>query len=470
MWARVFAIDYRSLRLFRGFLGLIVLADAFYRSPMVQSMYSDDGVFPRFLLAKTSNSASRLTLLALSGHWFWAAALIMAMAALGVLLFFNVRTRAVSLGLFVILVSLENRNPAFAFGFDQLLRTLVFWSILLPGKGEPGRSGFSSAVSVGVFLQLAVIYICAGWLKSADDWLWHPDASFSALSNHFYGTDLGAWLTHFHGFLKVSTVAVFMVERFGWLLFFSPWKTERLRLIGCLLFIFLHAGFGTILDICLFALADIGFIVLFLPTEFWTALSRPFKVEMTPARWIPSGAWRTSALAVFLVLVFWGPLSEFHEKLAVPRRLRSTVRDLGFQQSWSMFAPMPMEESGWLIPVGIDYTGRSVDVLHFSEQSADMNPTGSFIGDLPHRRWLDFLAMLAVSDRKTLRKLYADYLCREWQAQRHSLLKRVDLYFYAWYHRSPEKAKAPTRRLIASRMCDEDFKAPVPIPTASASR
>jgi hypothetical protein len=463
MWARIFAIDYRSLRLFRALLGVVIVADAFYRLPLVEAIYSDNGVFPRYLLQKVGTSANRVTLLALSGEWWPAAALVTLMAILGVLLFFSIRPRTVALGLLIIEISMCNRNPWFQYGVDYLIRCMLFWSLFLPAKPERGEKTFANIASAAAIIQVAIIYLCAGWLKGTADWFWYPNAAYSALSNHFYAAQPGEWLSQYHTFLQAATISVFLLERFAWLLFFSPWRTGQCRFIGVFLLTGMHLAFGVLMDVNLFPLADITFLALLLPSEAWDKLY-PF-TETTP-----HPVWRRRPLVtevltgIFLVLLGWSSLADLAPSHQWPRLVRGALKLSGLNQSWGMFAPFPMTDSGWVITVGTEFNGRSVDPLRLSDAPAELEPTGSFSRSVPHRRWVDYIMNVARRNRQGIQKLYADFLCRQWNREKKDNLRRVDIYYYSWSHRTPESSRPPFRRLVVSRECFKHFEFTDPIP------
>ena len=154
MLQRLFAIDPRSLALFRICIGLVLLVELLTRGSDIQLHYSDLGVLPRealwqlFLLSEWHWSLHTLT-----GSVAGQTVLFACAAACAVALILGYRTRLALVLSWLLLASLHARNPILQYGGDHLLRMLLFWSLFLPlgcywsidrlrgvvPQGQPGR-------------------------------------------------------------------------------------------------------------------------------------------------------------------------------------------------------------------------------------------------------------------------------------------------------------------------------------------
>ena len=129
--AEIFGADLRSLAALRIVLALIVLLDLFGRAQNLRAHYSDDGVLSRRLLIEELNEWRWSVNLANGTLAFQTLAFaVAAVAAVGMLL--GYRTRLMTIIVWVMVVSIQVRNPMVLSGADTLLRLLLFWSMFLP--------------------------------------------------------------------------------------------------------------------------------------------------------------------------------------------------------------------------------------------------------------------------------------------------------------------------------------------------
>lgn len=132
----IFGIDVRALAAFRIGLAGILLIDLWNRSYDLVAHYSDAGILPRLARMELYDhgAAQRLwwSLHMASGEVVFQFALFAVAAACALGLLIGYRPRLMSLFSWILLVSLQNRNPMLLQGGDVLLRSLVLWSIFLP--------------------------------------------------------------------------------------------------------------------------------------------------------------------------------------------------------------------------------------------------------------------------------------------------------------------------------------------------
>jgi hypothetical protein len=130
-FGELFGADLRSLAALRISLAFIVLMDLVARLPDMRVHYSDQGVFPRSLLVDSFV------------RWRWSLNLIndtvefqvfLLLAAIGaaMCMLLGFHTRVMVLAVWILVVSLQVRNPYVLSGADTLLRVLLFWSMFLP--------------------------------------------------------------------------------------------------------------------------------------------------------------------------------------------------------------------------------------------------------------------------------------------------------------------------------------------------
>ena len=128
---RPFVLDLRALALLRMATAAVVLLDLAIRSTDLEALYSNLGVLPVVAVTEHSWSPYQFSLHAGSGLWQAQAVLFVVAAGLAGALLGGYHTRLATVGSWVLLVSLQNRNPFIGQGGDDLLRMLLLWGIFL---------------------------------------------------------------------------------------------------------------------------------------------------------------------------------------------------------------------------------------------------------------------------------------------------------------------------------------------------
>ena len=178
LW-RPFVLDLRALALLRMGLGAVLLLDLGIRVTDLEAHYANLGVLPLAALHERLWTPYQFSLHAASGMW-QAQALLFGVAAAALALALGYRTRLATVASWVLLVSLQNRNPMIGQGGDDLLRMLLLWGIFLPwgrvwawdtrAASPPAHYDYASAATVAYVVQLALLYWCTALLKSGPEW------------------------------------------------------------------------------------------------------------------------------------------------------------------------------------------------------------------------------------------------------------------------------------------------------------
>ena len=130
-WRDVFAVDVRSLAALRIVLALTVLADLAMRAGNLRVHYSDEGLLPRpFLLDHLDPWLVSLAFV--NGTPLFQGLLFLVTAAAAVGLLLGYRTRLMTAVVWVLMLSIQWRNPFVGYSADGLLRMLLFWSLFVP--------------------------------------------------------------------------------------------------------------------------------------------------------------------------------------------------------------------------------------------------------------------------------------------------------------------------------------------------
>lgn len=307
--SRLFAIDERSLALFRICIGLVLLVDLLTRGSDIQQHYSDLGVLPRealwqlFLLSKWHWSLHALT-----GSVAGQTILFACAVACAVALILGYRTRLAVVLSWLLLTSLHARNPMLQYGADHLLRMLLFWSMFLPlgcywsidrlrgvvAKGGPGRH--LSMASVAILIQMFMLYFFSSLFKRNEIWQ-NGEGLYLALSTDMFSKPLAHHFLEYPQFLEQASLVVPWFQLLIPILLFVPWATLWFRTLAVLLLAGFHVAIELFLATGMFQYVGLSGLMLFLPSGFWDRLITGRKLSNT-LQPIASAA-RARLLAVF---------------------------------------------------------------------------------------------------------------------------------------------------------------------------
>ena len=280
----IFGADLRSLATFRIVLALLVLFDLANRATDLSAHYADSGIMPRTVLVEQVLSPWAFSLHLMNGAEAFQALLfgVAALAAFGMLV--GYRTRLMTFFVWLLILSIQLRNPLINGAESPLLRMLLFWGMLLPlgayWSVDRVRSAlprpsphFLSLATFGLFLQIAFVYWFTAALKSGPEWRTDYTALYYALSLDQLATPIGQLLLDFPSLLQVLTFGTFVLEALGPLLLFCPFFTGPVRTGAALAFMGFHFGIWLTMDIGIFPWISAFCMVCFFPAWFWDRAS-----------------------------------------------------------------------------------------------------------------------------------------------------------------------------------------------------
>ena len=279
---RLFGVDIRSLAAFRVALGALLLLDLAQRARNLEAHYTEGGILPRDAL---------LRYFALS-DWHWSihlandtvsgqAVLFTLAAVAAIALAAGYCTCGATVASWLLLVSLQARNPTLLFGADQLLRLLLFWAMFLPlgaawsvdrSRTEAGavRQRHLSMASVGILSQVFLMYFFVGLMKEGPAWS-SGEALTNAFSAEMFAGPLAGALLAFPRLLEVLTYIVPWFEMVVPFLLFVPIATRSFRIAALVLLVGFHGLMALSVSAGFFPAVSLTALVLFLPSGFWNS-------------------------------------------------------------------------------------------------------------------------------------------------------------------------------------------------------
>jgi hypothetical protein len=281
----LFSCDLRSLALFRVCLALILLSDMAVRFSDLQAHYTDFGVLPRFALLASFLHPWAWSIHLLGGTWWFEALLLAIQAVFALMLLIGYRTRLATIASWLLVVSLQNRNPLVLQGGDILYRMELFWGMFVPlgtrysvdsalnSSPTPPPKRIISFGTIGLLIQMALIYVFAVIHKSEKEWIVDGTALYYALSIDQFSVRLAFLMLKFPTLMKLFSRAVYTLQALGpWALFFPFWNAP-IRTVTAFLFIGWHLSMTQFLAIGLFPFMSSAAMVPFLPSWFWNKIT-----------------------------------------------------------------------------------------------------------------------------------------------------------------------------------------------------
>lgn len=472
----LFGIDLRALACFRIVLASLLLVDLGCRAKDLTAFYTDDGVLPREVLYGKFPGHAYFSLHALGGSAGFEAALFILHSVFALTLLVGYRTRLSNLLCWLMLVSLDARNPLILQDGDIYFVLLFFWSLFLPlgarwsldragsGTRKDDPAKVVSLGTVAVLLQVLIVYFFSGLYKTSPEWNSLGTAVYLALRVSHYATPWGQSLLAFPGLLEVLTHGILFFEKGGVFLLFMPWKTVWFRCAALLAMAFMHLGFLVFMVLGIFPWVCLGALILFLPSLFWDWVERwkrgeklgrgiftgkagrfirtlpPEKISLEPS-------FLSELVAgIFLTYVFLYNYGGLHPGRELPPQVKIPFRFLFLEQRWTMFAPQPMRNDGWIVMVGDLAGGSEVDLWREGHGVSWERPREVY-KTYRDDRWHKYLCNLEAEPLSEWPEL-ASYLYRQWRAKNPSsrALKSIEIVFMR------EKTEPPGRESKLERV------------------
>ena len=444
LFKALFAIDLRTLAVFRIALGLILLADIGQRLLDFHVFYTDEGVWPvAEALAEKGRPAGMWSLHLLSGAPGWQGTLFAIEGLAAAALVLGWRTRVAVLIAWLLLASVQSRNSFVLGGGEIVMRLLFFWALWLPlgarwsldarreGVAREGVAREGSALSwatAGLLVQIAIIYVFNAIYKTDPAWRTTGLAISQVLSIEIYARPFTQSLLAWPELLRWLTRGIILLEAFGPLLPFIPWRNGLWRMLAVVLFIGFHAGLAATMRLGLFPyICMVGWLA-FLPTELWERrLFKPSHHLLHPSSFILHPLTNAAAAFCLLFVVCWN-LRTWWPWLT-PKAMRPFAYALRLDQKWNMFSPRPWQREGWYVPVGTYAGGKEVDLLT-GASPVEWGRPHRMSDPIPSPAWRKYVIALRAKGRDNRRRLYLDWLVRCWRSEHPDAPEFVKLELY----------------------------------------
>ena len=349
-WPTGFKLDLRSLALGRILLGFICFVEfllVFFRRNLY---YSDQGLLPRSDLARACD-LEVLTSLYLLGSWPSIQIGLLILSLLVSLTFLiGYRTRLSSILLWILVVSIQERNPLILIGGDAWLRLTLFWLMFLPlgehfsmdrrGSETKDRvTTIDSIPALGLVLQVCIVYWWAGAAKHGADWR-QGQALYYVFSDQEFRYGLSQQLLLYPNLLYWGTLFIPWLEVLAAFCLIFPIKDQLFRFLGVFSLVAMHLSIWMTLDIYHFSAIAIATLLLLAPSICWSKFGQEERAWSKP-----SPKWLALLLIFHIIGVGAYNLYRLSLREKPPPTLVRAADILGLHQQWHLFAPLVPKNS-----------------------------------------------------------------------------------------------------------------------------
>ena len=397
-----------------------------------------------------------------SGLWQAQAVLFAVAAGLAGALLAGYHTRLATVGSWILLVSLHNRNPFIGQGGDDLLRMLLFWGMFLPWgrvwawdarqQPSPARYDYFSAATVAYIVQIALLYWCTALLKNGAEWTRDGTALYYAFSLDQVLLPGGRLLYPYPGLLRLLT--------------FAAYYTELLVPFG----LFLPVGVAGLLPAGTMAWLALRLQRPAARAKGWRSrLPRwhaPWRLRLERTR-APSASglrlartMRDTFVAVVLGYVCWWNLDDVAVLRPAGGLMPASVRWFGYlvrvDQHWGMFAPTVFKDDGWYILEGTTAAGRIIDLNRDGAAVSYAKPP-SVVALFKNDRWRKYSENYLFVRNAWMRPYYCNYLLRIWhESPTNPPLRHLSVVYMKEVSLPDYRVAKPTREVL----CDCELPKP----------
>ena len=428
----VVGLDLRSLAALRIGLGAALLFDLATRCRDLTAHYTDQGVLPAHLARQLFGPYS----LHLWAHTAWGVGLLFALGmAAAAALMVGWHTRLATWVSFVLLVSLQHRNPMVGDFGDQTARVLLLWALFLPlgarasldrsrARTAQGPNWLVSLATAAWVLQILIVY-CSAAAHKAQHPAWYLGRELWYVLNLEKNARVHAHLLlAYPRVCEALTWGTLGMELLAPLVLLVPRKVQRNRAALALAFAGLHLGFFAFIRLGVFTLYSLLLWVPLVPGELWGragrwVLARAGAGRAEAASRSPEPTWAMrplEKLAVvtllaateFTILAGLTPHAALAEALAVPMGV------VGVDQAWTMYDDRSTTDGWWVAPAELA-NGARVDLV--TERPVDLAKPADVGDRYGDQRWTDYLIDISHVDVSYLAPGYANVLCRRWNAR-----------------------------------------------------
>ena len=424
-------------------IALIIITDLLIRGSDLSAHYTNDGLWPTNLIHNFGWKAGNWSVHELSGTYSWALTLFSLHFLFALFLLFGYKTKLATLLVWLLTISLHNRNLFVQQSGDDLLRLALFWGLFLPWNSYYSLDAKKNTISLkqntlanlGYMCLISSVYFFTVSLKTSPEWRSDGSAIYFALSLEQIRLPLGDVLYQFPLLMKILTWFVFYLELAIPILILWPSKKGNLRLIAFVLLLLLHFGIGLTLYVGLFFIINIVTGIGLIPKSVFDKLETKLKLNKTKiTRRIKKAygfKYITNTICVIVIgisiIINLSAVKWFSYELR--KEVWYPVNVLRLDQYWGMFSPSILKKDGWFVYHGMDSIGRQWD-LYRNNEYVDYKKPEHIVSMYKSDRWRKLAENMQNDNYTFLRPQYCRYIIREWNKKHPSKQMNLMNFYY----------------------------------------
>ncbi len=454
-----YTLDVRALALMRIAIGLIVLIDLIIRAQDLEAFFTDEGLMPRHLLQNFGWQSGFWSFHTLSGSSFYIGILFVLHGIFTIGLIIGYKTRLTTLLVWLLTISLHNRNLFILQSGDDLLRLTLLWGMFIPwgnafsvdAKKYRSKMQYGGMAIFGYFLLIASVYFFTVFFKNSSEWRSEGTAIYFALSLDQIRLPVGDWLYNYPQAMKLLTHAVYVIEIAIPVLLLLPLNLFNSRGWAVVLMFFLHIGIGLCLYVGLFFIINLATALAFIPSKWLNWISSDNLKTYSRLPWRTTSilvkafsSFITSFIIIICLIYNLSFMNWFQYELI--KEFTVVVNALRLNQYWGMFSPHIMKEDGWFVYEGYTEEGKHWD-LKKNKPIIDISKPQHLVKDFKTDRWRKLAENMQRDNYTFLRPLYCKYHLKKWNKEHpENKMRSLDLIFFKEVSETNYKTKPIERQ------------------------
>jgi hypothetical protein len=450
-------------------LAMVCLADLIIRAGDLTAHYTANGIWPAHLIKNFGWYSGYWSLHSLYDSYTWEIIMFTIHIIFVVFLLIGYKTKISNLIVWLLYISLHNRNLFILQAGDDLLRLTLFWGLFLPWQHSYSIDSLKTKLkpqqniiaNLAYLLLIFSVYFFTVSLKTSPEWRTEGSAIYYALSlDQIRLPYTGDWLYTQPFLMKFLTYIVFIIEILIPLFILLPSKKIPFRFYTFLLILILHIGIGLTLFVGLFFIINIVTAIALIPDSVLNNISyfkKSYKTNfvLTSKQNVYINQLKTLVIVLFIffnLLINLSAVQWFSYEVAKP--LRGALNAIKISQYWGMFSPSVLKNDGWFVYDGRDSQGRQHD-LRVDSIYVDFKKPKHVVSMYKTDRWRK-LAENMQGNNTFLRPLYCNYILNKWNIEHpNKKIAALNLYFVNEINLANYQSSKPVKELYC--YCTNEF-------------
>ncbi|MDH4468155.1 MAG: hypothetical protein QE271_08855 [Bacteriovoracaceae bacterium] len=493
------SFDLRSLAFARISLGISLIYYFFTLFQDFRLFLTSEGLVPRKEYIGTMAHAWSWSVYFINDHPNFIFLLLCFHFALVLSFTLGYKTKLSTFLLWIMTVSLHNRNWFILNGGDDLIRCMLLICIFLPlgkcfsidavthrlpsgKKQSPTIKNYFSWFNLCFIYQLGSIYVVSALFKYHPIWRSEFTALDYALHLDMFARPFGIWMRDQYHLLKWMTASAIIIEVYAPFLLALGLISKLFstsRYMAVIIFSSFHLGIDLLINVGPFPYYAISFWLALLPADFWVQnrkfvyflkrtlqflISKSYTAQLKIIQ-----AFRTlsslsmiPALVIFPLLLYWPLMDLKTEKLIdyawvnYNEVVLNSSRWLHTYQNWKLFAPFPKNNNVWFQILGELNNGKQINLHLKNDQVSENYPNPEEINEQFYTENIRKL-FLSLENTEKNRELMANYYCRLWNEQHKGfepgILKSVEIKFYGQRNLASGKTGPQEKSVLLKHVC-----------------